>query len=141
LVEVDEALLDQPLHQSVEELGDLPPHLLVPLPLAAQLAQHLRGELAALDERAQERVLERVERAVLVAELAPEGVLMRAAGEAALQQEVGEPLEQVLEVHRVGPVSAVAGIVRESHPGLHVSVAASARRDRPRPPLAPPLLT
>src|SRR5438309_5461732 len=55
----------------------------------------------------EDRLAQCVERAVglFVAELAPEGVGVRASGEARLQQEVGELVEQALEVDQIGRAS------------------------------------
>jgi hypothetical protein len=42
-------------------------------------------------------------------------MVVRPAGEPALQQEVGELVQQRLEVERVGHVAGVAGVAGESH--------------------------
>jgi hypothetical protein len=70
--------------------------------LAAQFVHHLRRELAALQQRLQQRGLQRVQRTVvLIAGPAPPRVVVGAAVEAALQQEVRESLQQILDVERV----------------------------------------
>src|SRR5206468_401434 len=58
-----------------------------------------------------------VERAVglLLAELAPERVRVRASGEARLEQEIGELVEQGLEVDRVGQLGEIAAVRRVFH--------------------------
>jgi hypothetical protein len=60
---------------------------------------------------------ESTERAVafVLAELSPEGVGVRASGEARLEQEVGELVEQGLEVDRVGQLGEVAAVGRVFH--------------------------
>jgi hypothetical protein len=96
---------DEPLHQLVEELGEL--GLALGVVLAAQRLEHLGRELATLQERVEDRLAERVHRAVaLVAELPPVIRLLRPAGEPGLEQEVRELVEQRLEVDRVGEVGA-----------------------------------
>ncbi len=114
--EVEVALVDQALHELVEHLGERLPRFLVALPLAAQLLQHLGRELAAFDERLDECILERIERAVVpFAGPAPPGVVVRSAFEAALQQEIGEVLEQVLDVDGVEQRAGVLRVGREPH--------------------------
>ncbi len=116
IAQIDVAFLDELLHQVIEQLGDLLAHLRVTIALATQLAEHLGRELAALDERLQQRFLQRIERAIfVVAGPAPPRVKMGAALEAALQQEIGESLEQVLDVERVEDRAAVLRIGRELH--------------------------
>src|SRR5205823_12332159 len=57
-------LVDQPLDQLVEQLGELGLPLFVAV--AAKRLEHLGGELPALDERIEDRLTERLERAVAV---------------------------------------------------------------------------
>src|SRR2546421_567874 len=87
------------------------------VPWAPKLLEHLGSQLARVHERLEDRLAQRVERAVglLVAELAPEGVGVRASGEARLQQEVGELVEQALEVDRVDQLGQVAAVGRVPH--------------------------
>src|SRR2546422_487739 len=115
------ALLDQALDDLVEQLGELALQVGVPLGVARGLAtqrlEHLGSQLARVHERLEDRLAQRVERTVglLIAELAPEGVGVRASGEARLQQEVGELVEQALEVDRVDQLGQVAAVGRVPH--------------------------
>jgi len=65
LLQREHPLVNQPLDDLVEELGQLPLDLLVPLVtaggVAAQDLEHLGSELPRLDQRVQDRVAERVE--------------------------------------------------------------------------------
>ena len=100
-VDVQVALVHEALDEVVEHLRELRLRLLVTV--APQRLEHLGGELPALDEGVEDRLLERVERAVLVApELSPVGVVVLAPREPRLEKEVGELVEQRLQVDRVG---------------------------------------
>ncbi len=112
------ALLDQPLHQVVQQLGEPLPLPLVALPLAPQLFEHLRRELPALDQRAQQRFLQRIQRPagrVHVQRVRPPRLVLRPAREPALEQEVREPVQQLLDVQRVEQAAAVLGVSGEAH--------------------------
>jgi hypothetical protein len=113
-VEVEEPLAHEPLHEVVEQLGELGLGLLVAV--AAQRLEHLGGELAAVEEGVEDRLLERVHRPVgVLAGVAPVGVRVLAAGEPALEQEVGELVEQRLEVDGVGHLGAELRVRMEAH--------------------------
>ena len=113
-VEVEVALVDQPLHEIVEQLGELRLRLLVAV--AAQRLEHLGRELAALHQRFEDRLPQRVERAV--ARLVEAHAVVRAAlaaGEAGLEQEVGELVEQRLEIDRVGHLRRELAVGVKAH--------------------------
>ena len=61
-LEVEIPFLDQPLHEVIEQLGELRLRFLVAV--AAQRLEHLGRELAALHQRAKNRLLQRFHRAV-----------------------------------------------------------------------------
>src|SRR5206468_9195780 len=84
---------------------------------AAQQLEHFGRELARIHERLEDRLPQGVERAIgfFLAELAPERMGVRASGEAGLEEEVGELIEQGLEVHRIGQPGAVAAVRRVFH--------------------------
>src|SRR5438876_443353 len=65
-----------------------------------QQLEHLGGELPRLHQRLEDGLAQRVERAVrlVLTELAPEGMGVRASGEARLEEEIRELIEQGLEV-------------------------------------------
>src|SRR5690606_41663592 len=90
---------------------------LVALPFATELRQHLGRELAALDQRLQQCLLERLERLVLpiLTAPAPPGVIVRTTLEPALQQEIGESLQQVLYVEGVQDGAGVLRVGRVPH--------------------------
>src|SRR5207245_6925587 len=79
--------------------------------------EHFRRELAGLHQRLEDGLAQRVKRAVrlVFTELAPEGVRVRASGEARLKQEIGELVEQGLQVDRVGQLGEVAAVRRVFH--------------------------
>src|SRR5256885_14832210 len=85
--------------------------------LAAQQLEHLGCELPRVHEGLQDRLPQRVERVVglVLAELAPERVRVRASGEARLKEEIGELIEQGLEIQRVGQLGEVARVCRVFH--------------------------
>src|SRR5207248_8332783 len=97
----------------VEQLRELALQVGIALGVAARfVAQHLehfRRELAGLHQRLEDGLAQRVKRAVrlVFTELAPEGVGVRASGEARLKQEIGELVEQGLQVDRVGQLGEV----------------------------------
>jgi hypothetical protein len=134
-VGVEVPLVDEALYQVVEHLRQLRLGPLVPL--AAERLQHLGRELAALHEGVEDRLLERVERPVLVpAELPPVGVVGLPPGEARLEEEVGELVEQRLEVDGIGELGAELGIRMESHrrgalPAVHAFRATGPRHPVP----------
>src|SRR2546430_14232562 len=116
------AFFDQLLDDLVEQLRELALEVGVARRVAGGLAtqqlQHLRGELPRLHQRLEDRLAQRVERAVgvVLAELAPERVGIRASGEARLEQKVGELIEQALQIDRVGQLGEVAAVRRVFHP-------------------------
>src|SRR4029077_19036659 len=83
----------------------------------AQELQHLGRERARIHERLEDGLAQGVERAVglVLAELAPERVGVRASGEARLEEEIGELIEQGLEVDGVGQLGQVATVRGVSH--------------------------
>jgi hypothetical protein len=112
-VEIEVALLGHPLHQIVEQLGELFFGFLVAL--AAQRLEQLGRELSALDQRVEDRLLERFERPVRVfIEVSPR-IEVAAAGKARLQQEVGELSQQRLEIHCIGHLRAEARVGMRPH--------------------------
>src|SRR5256884_9092287 len=121
LADVQVPLVDQLLDDLVEQLRELALEVgvarRVPGGLAAQQLEHLGRELARVHERLEDRLPQRVERAVglVLAELAPEGVRVRASGKARLEEEIGELIEQGLEVHRIGQLGEVAAVRRVFH--------------------------
>src|SRR5437762_430480 len=84
---------------------------------AAQQLEHLWRQLARVHERLEQRLPHGAERALapLFAELAPERIRVRASGQARLEKEVGELIEQGLEVDRIGQLGEVAAVRRVFH--------------------------
>src|SRR5881628_156918 len=121
LGDVQIALVDQFLDDLVEQLGELALQVGVARGVAGRFApqhlEHLASELPGFHQRLQDRLAQRVERPVglVLAELPPEGMRVRASGEARLEQEVGELIEQGLEVDRVGQLGEVAAVRRVFH--------------------------
>jgi hypothetical protein len=111
-VELEVALLDQSLHELVEQLRELLLAFLVAT--ATQRLEHLGTELPALHERVQDRALEGVERAIALVELHAV-VRLPVAGEARLQKKVSELVEQRLQVDRVGKLRAVLAVGVAAH--------------------------
>jgi hypothetical protein len=82
-VDVQIPFSGEALYELVEKFGELGLCLLVAI--TTKRLQHLGGELAALDQRIEDRFLERVERSVGIAtEVAPIGVRHASAGETRL---------------------------------------------------------
>jgi hypothetical protein len=102
-MEIEEPLLDETLDDLVEELGEARGALAVIVAVAAERVEHLGGELPAVHERLQDRLAQRVEGLVafVIAELTIERIAV-AAGESRLEEEVGELVEQRLQVDGVG---------------------------------------
>src|SRR5437867_3239456 len=121
LGDVQIALVDQFLDDLVEQLGELALQVGVARGVAGRFApqhlEHLASELPGFHQRLEDRLAQRVERPVglVLAELPPEGMRVRASGEARLEQEVGELIEQGLEVDRVGQLGEVAAVRRVFH--------------------------
>ena len=109
------AFLDQPLDELIEQLRELSLSFLVAL--ATQRLEHVRRELPALDERIQDCLTQRLERAITVIAEVPSVVrlLILAAGKSRLQEEVGKLVEQRLEIDRVGHLRAELRVGVESH--------------------------
>src|SRR5438034_1196980 len=118
---VQVALIDQLLNDLVEQLAQLTLEIGVARRVAGRFAaqhlEHFRRQLARVHERLEDRLPQGVQRAVgfFLAELAPERVGVRASGEAGLEEEVGELIEQGLEVHRIGQLGEVAAVRRVFH--------------------------
>src|SRR5216683_1325483 len=118
---VQVALVDQLLDDLVEQLPQLALEIGVARRVAGRLAaqhlEHFGRQLARVHERLEDRLAQGVERAVrfFLAELAPERMRVRASGEARLEEEVGELIEQGLEVHRIGQLGEVAAVRRVFH--------------------------
>src|SRR5882762_1772617 len=118
---VQVALIDQLLNDLVEQLPQLALEIGVARRVAgrfaAQQLEHFGRELTRIHERLEDRLPQGVERAIgiFLAELAPERMRVRASGEARLEQEVGELIEQGLEVHRIGQLGEVAAVRRVFH--------------------------
>src|SRR5207248_3899201 len=121
LADVQVPLVDQLLDDFVEQLGELALEIgvagRVARGLAAQQLEHLGRELPRVHEGLKDRLPQRIERAVglVLAELAPEGMRVRASGEPRLQEKIGELIEQGLEIERVGQLGEVARIRRVFH--------------------------
>ncbi len=118
LGDVEESFVDQPLDDLVEHLAQLALDGLVALGVAGGLAaehlEHVGRELARVHEGLEDGLPERVHRALAVGHVVvPEGG--RAAGEAALQQEVAELVEQALQVDGVGELGVVLAVGGEAH--------------------------
>src|SRR5947208_1084414 len=118
---VQVALVDELLDDLVEQLPQLALEIGVARRIAggfaAQQLEHFGRELARIHERLEDRLPQGVERAIgfFLAELAPERMGVRASGEAGLEEEVGELIEQGLEVHRIGQLGEVAAVRRVFH--------------------------
>src|SRR6266404_6478056 len=118
---VQVALVDQLLNDLVEQLPQLALEIGVARRVAGRFAaqhlEHFGRQLARVHERLEDRLPQSVERAVgfFLAELAPERMRVRASGEARLEEEVGELIEQGLEVHGVGQLGEVAAVRRVFH--------------------------
>src|SRR5256712_634100 len=118
---VQVALVDQLLDDLVEQ----PPQLALEVGVAGRVAgrfaaqqlEHFGRQLARVHERLEDRLPQGVERAVgvFLAELAPERMRVRASGEARLKEEIGELIEQGLEVHRIGQLGEEAAVRRVFH--------------------------
>jgi hypothetical protein len=127
LGDVQVALLHEPLHDLVQQLGELALQVGVALGvsggLATQHLQHLGRELARVHQRLEDRLAQGVHRpvGVVAAELPPEGVIVGAAREPRLQQEVRELVEQALEVDRVGQLGEVLRVSGGAHDLLNVA--------------------
>src|SRR5436305_103057 len=110
---VQVALVHELLDDLVEQLAELTLEFGVSSRVAgrfaAQQLEHLGRQLARVHERLEDRLPQGVEGAVglLFAELAPERMRVRASGEARLEKEVGELIEQGLEVDRSGQLGEV----------------------------------
>src|SRR5207247_1009386 len=100
LGDVQVAVFDQLLDDLVEQLRELALQLGIPLGISGgftpQQLEHLGGELPRLHQRLEDGLAQRVERAVrlVLTELAPEGMGVRASGEARLEEEIRELIEQ-----------------------------------------------
>jgi hypothetical protein len=82
-VDVQIPFSGEALHEVVQQLGELRLRFLIAI--ASQGLEHLGGELAALDQRVEDRFLERLERSVgIAAEITPIGVGHASAGESGL---------------------------------------------------------
>ncbi len=113
-------LLDQPFHDAVEQLGEFLLGEFVAL--AAEGLEHFGSELPALDERVEDCLFERVERVVgIIACLAPERMEMRSAGESRLEEEVGQVVEQRLEIDCVSHRGAELGVRVRAHPVCNIA--------------------
>ena len=120
LLDVEVALVDHPLHDLVEQLRelllDLGIALLVARGLPPQHLEHLGRELAGFHERLENGLLQGLQGPiVLVSELPPERMPGRAAGEARLQQEVAQLIQEILEVDRIREVGDVLPVRGEFH--------------------------
>ena len=115
-VQRDVPLLDHLANDVVEEVGDLLLNVGVPGPFAPQLLDHFGGQLAALGECAQQRLFQRIERRrILHPGPAPVGVEVRPPGEAAVEEELREHFEQLLEIEGVEPALPVLRVGGEAH--------------------------
>src|SRR5206468_6211371 len=107
----------------------------------AQRRERFGRRLGRVHERLEDRLPQGVQRAIgfFLAELAPERMRVRASGEARLEEEVGQLIEQGLEVHRVGQLGEVTAVRRVFHraPYSEYRAAASLPAIDERPP-APP---
>ncbi len=107
-LEAEVALLHQLLDEVVQELGDLGLNLSVSLPLPPELLQHLGGELPALEESLEEGLLQGVQGVVVFHPgESPIGMEMGPTGEPPVQEEVGQVLQEVLQVEGVEPAALV----------------------------------
>src|SRR6266702_1507043 len=143
---VQVALIDQLLDDLVEQLPQLTLEIGVARRVAGRFAaqhlEHFGRQLARVHERLEDRLPQSVQRAVgfFLAELAPERVGVRASGEAGLEEEVGELIEQGLEVHRIGQLGEIAAVRRVFHraPYPEYRAAASFPAMDEAPPAPPP---
>jgi len=124
LGDVEVALVDQALDDLVEQLAELLLDLLVARGVAGGLAaedlEHVGGELPRVDQRLEDGLAEGVHGALAVGHVVvPEGG--RPAGEAALEQEVGQLVQEALEVDGVGELGVVFGVRRKAHGELLVT--------------------
>ncbi len=121
LLQVEVPLVDQLLDDLVEQIGELFLELGILAGVAGRVAaqhvEHVGRELPGIHEGLEDGLAQRVERAVgiFLAEFAPEGMRVGAAGEPRLQQEIGELIEQRLEVERLEQAGDIAAIRRGSH--------------------------
>ena len=124
----DVSLLDYTLDEVVQKIRDLLLDGLVTLALTPELVDHLGCELAALHERLEKRVLERLDGVgVLQPGPSPIGMVVRPPREPPVHQEVRQELHEVLEVQSVEPTAPILGVGRETH----VTVG---ERETPYPP-------
>jgi hypothetical protein len=133
LAYVEVALVDEPLHDLVQQLAELLLQLLVALGVAGRVApehlEHVGGELPRVHERLQDRLPQRLERPLpLVPLVVPER--RRPAGEPRLEQEIAQLVEQRLQVDRVGELGVVFGIGCEAHRGRRTDGRTGARWGR-----------
>ena len=122
LAHVQVALLLESLDDLVEQLAELAAQLVVFRGVAGTLAaedlQHLRRQQAGVHQRLKDGFLQPVERAVGVslADIAPPGMLVGPAGKPRLEQEVGQLVEQRLQIDGVGELRRIAGKRGVAHP-------------------------
>ena len=106
-VDVEIALFHELGDDVVEELRELLGALPIILAVAAQRLEHLGGELSAFHEGVEDRLAERIHRAILLLpHVVPVRTLHFAAGEAGLQEKIRELVEERLEVDGVGHLGA-----------------------------------
>jgi hypothetical protein len=120
LLDVEIALLDEALHDRVEQLAQLALQVAVPLRVTGRVApeelHHVGRELARFHQGAEDRVPEPVERAVpAFARLGPPGPVARPAGKTGLEQEVAQLVQQRLEIDGVGEAGDVLCIRGVAH--------------------------
>jgi hypothetical protein len=115
-VDIQVAFSRELLDEIVEQLAEFFLRLLRAIP--AQRLQQLRRELTALDQRIEDRLTQRLERAVGLAVEVVEiriEVLPAAGRETRLQQKIGELVEQRLQVHRIGRFGAELRVGMKPH--------------------------
>ncbi|TVP72384.1 MAG: A/G-specific adenine glycosylase [Gemmatimonadales bacterium] len=114
----DPSLLHQLLHEVVQEGRDLLLELRVALALGLELPEHLGGELSGVQEGVQEGLLQRLLRpGVVGARPSPEGVVVGPPCKAPVQEEIGEVLQEGLQVQAVQEAAPELRVGREAHGG------------------------